>query len=442
MKPKSTTSKPKNALYNIPIYEDPRFKEYENIPIEKFKLDKEKSQREFNALQKELDQLKLEYIKTKERTKDRENELRQHINNLLLKYRTRDPQVNLKNMKELEQQILENIKNLEEQSKQDIREKKKDMETRIKLRLVDSEMNYNKELEKKVQEQQKILRSLHEFTEDMKVIKNNYNSIQGKANFYLKENATLKLEIKNLESKNEQMKQEIMRLKHMNNKLSIKLMNNNENNNNDIENFEYKHKFNQKIKENFEKEQKDKLQKKLKEKIKNNNNNNNNLSNNENSNSISNNNINNNNRNIKLSNAETISLEKIIELVSDNDFVQKHFRECSIISNLLNIYDKTNTKIKNLNDEYAKLMDHHPIYDRLVNIIQNLKTKEISNKIHSIQTMSKRVINELLGNYIITMKKEQRKELINQIVNDSEITNLIYNDKLPNIMNIERQLGK
>jgi hypothetical protein len=323
-------------------------------------------------------------------------------------------------MKELEQQILENIKNLEEQSKQDIREKKKDMETRIKLRLVDSEMNYNKELEKKVQEQKKILRSLHEFTEDMKVIKNNYNSIQGKANFYLKENATLKLEIKNLESKNEQMKQEIMKLKHVNNKLSIKLMNNNENNenNNEIENFEFKHKFNQKIKENFEKEKKDKLQKKLKEKI------------------------NNSNNNLKLSNSETISLEKIIDLVSDNNFVQKHFRECSIISNLLNIYDKTNTKIKNLNDEYAKLIDHHPIYDRLLTIIQNLKTKEISNKIHSIQTMSKRVINELLGNYIITMKKEQRKELINQIVNDSEITNLIYNDKLPNIMNIERQLGK
>ena len=418
------SSKPKNALYNIPIYEDPRFKEYENIPIEKFRLDKEKSQREFNSLQKELDNLKLEYIKTKERTKDRENELRQHINNLLLKYRTRDPQINLKNMKELEEQILINIKNLEEQSKQDIREKKKDMETRIKLRLVDSEMNYNKELEKKVQEQQKILRSLHEFTEDMKIIRNNYNSIQNKANFYLKENTTLKLEIKNLESKNEKMKQEIMKLKHVNNKLSIKLMNNNENNNNnnenenEIENFEFKHKFNLKIKENFEKEKKDKLQKKLKEKI------------------------NNSNNNLKLSNSETISLEKIIDLVSDNNFVQKHFRECSIISNLLNIYDKTNTKIKNLNDEYAKLIDHHPIYDRLLTIIQNLKTKEISNKIHSIQTMSKRVINELLGNYIITMKKEQRKELINQIVNDSEITNLIYNDKLPNIMNIERQLGK
>jgi hypothetical protein len=101
------------ALFSLPIYEDPRFKEYENIPIEKFKLDKEKSQREYNSLQKELEKLKLDYLKTKERTKDRENELRQQINNLLLKYRTRDPQINLKNMKELEQQILENIKNLE-----------------------------------------------------------------------------------------------------------------------------------------------------------------------------------------------------------------------------------------------------------------------------------------------------------------------------------------
>jgi hypothetical protein len=95
----------------------------------------------------------------------------------------------------------------------------------------------------------------------MKIIRNNYNSIQNKANFYLKENTTLKLEIKNLESKNEKMKQEIMKLKHVNNKLSIKLTNNNENNNNnenenEIENFEFKHKFNQKIKENFEKEKK------------------------------------------------------------------------------------------------------------------------------------------------------------------------------------------
>ena len=86
-------------------------------------------------------------------------------------------------------------------------------------------------------------------------------------------------------------------------------------------------------------------------------------------------------------------------------------------------------------------MDHHPLYDRLVEIIQTLKNKEINHKLKSITKLSKRVMNELLGNYIITMKKEQRKELIEAIVNDAQINQLIYDEKLPNILNRDRQLG-
>ena len=117
-------------------------------------------------------------------------------------------------MKELEEQIMDNIQTLEEQSKQDIREKKKDMETRIKLRLIDSEINYNRELDKKVKEQQEILKALHEFTTDMQKITNNYNSIKDKAEYYLKENTMYKIEINDLEDKNEKLKSEIMKLKH------------------------------------------------------------------------------------------------------------------------------------------------------------------------------------------------------------------------------------
>ena len=112
-----------------------------------------------------------------------------------------------------------------------------------------------------------------------------------------------------------------------------------------------------------------------------------------------------------------------------------------MISSLLNIYEKTNQKIKNLNNEYNNLMDRHPLYERLVEIIQNLKNKEVNNKLKSVNKLSKRVINELLGNYIITMKKEQRKELIEAIVNDPHINQLIYDEKLPNILNRDRQLG-
>ena len=416
---KKTTLKQKN-ISNVPIYEDPRYKEYENIPVEKFRLDKEKTQREYNQLQKDLINLKEDFVKTKERCKDRENELRQHINNLLLKYRTRDPQLNLKNMKELEEQIMYNIQTLEEQSKQDIREKKKDMETRIKLRLIDSEINYNRELDKKVKEQQEILKALHEFTTDMQKITNNYNSIKDKAEYYLKENTMYKIEINDLEEKNEKLKSEIIKLKHMNNKMSIKLMNKGINEE-DIDEMENNFSKNMKVK--FENEQKEKFRNKMKEKAK------------------RNTGIINENKSIKLNGNEVISIDKIVELLSDEDFVSKNYRECSVISNLLNIYEKTSKKINKLNNEYEKLIDRHPIYDRLVQLIQQLKSKEINTKIKSINQMSKRVINELLGNYIITMKKDQRKELIELLINDEEITNLIYNEKLPNIMNRDRVLG-
>ena len=415
-------TKPKNALPNsLPIFEDPRYKEYESIPIEKFQIDKEKTQREYNQLQNDLINLKEEFIKTKQRAQDRENELRAHINNLLLKYRTRDPKQNLENIKQLNEEILQNIKTLEAQSKQDIKEKKRDMETRIKLRLVDSEINYNRELEKKIKDQQGILRTLHEFTQDMQKIKNNYNSIKEKVDFYINENTLYRSEINALEFKNEDLKTEIMRLKHLNNKLSIKIMSKKDKEGIDKQNNMISN-VNAKAKEKFENDQKTKFRNKIKKQFEDKSE----------------------DQQMSLSpipNSSNISIDKIIELLTNEDFVNKHYRECSVISSLLNIYEKTNQKIKNLNNEYNNLMDRHPLYERLVEIIQNLKNKEVNNKLKSVNKLSKRVINELLGNYIITMKKEQRKELIEAIVNDPHINQLIYDEKLPNILNRDRQLG-
>ena len=431
-------------INNKPIYEDPRYKEFEGISLDKFKAEKEKSQREYIQLKKELEVLKEEYEKTKVRTKDRENELRGHINNLLIKYRTKDPELNIQNINELSGQILTNIKTLEEQTKIDIKEKKKDMETRIKLRLVDSEINYNKELDKKVKEQQDILKSLHEFTQDMKRIKDNYNSIKEKADNFLKENDFYKNEIKKYEEKNEDLKNEIMKLKHINNKMSIKLMGNkekekeekNENifddddidTNNLINNEIYDYKVNNDDLNNIKKIMKTKFDKQKVQTF---------------------------NRKMKLKgetftvkdiissnnkNYNNISIEKIIELLSDENYVNKHYRECSVIASLLNIYEKANKKITSLNKEYNKLLDHHPIYDRLITLIQELKSKEINNRIKTVSKLSRRVVNEILGNYIITMKKDQRKELIKIITEDEQIINFIQQDKLPNIMNRDRQI--
>ena len=445
--PTSNAKKSNNFLLNNkPIYEDPRYKEFEGISLDKFKAEKEKSQREYAKLKKELEILKEEYEKTKIRTKDRENELRGHINNLLIKYRTKDPELNIQNINELGGQILANIKTLDEQTKIDIKEKKKDMETRIKLRLVDSEINYNRELEKKVKEQQEVLKSLHEFTQDMKRIKDNYNSIKEKADNFLKENDFYRNEIKKYEEKNEELKNEIMKLKHENNKMNIKLMGNKQkkleeekdenklwedsehiDTNNLVNEGVYEYniknddfdKIKKVMKNKFEKDKIQKFNKKMKLKadtftVK----------------------------DIISSNKkyDNITIEKIIELLSDENYVNKHYRECSVISSLLNIYEKANKKITSLNREYNKLIDHHPIYDRLITIIQELKSKEINNRIKTVSKLSRRVVNEILGNYIITMKKDQRKELIELITEDEEIINFIQQDKLPNIMNRDRQI--
>ena len=441
----SVNKKNNFLINNKPIYEDPRYKEFEGISLDKFKAEKEKSQREYSQLKKELEVLKEEYEKTKVRTKDRENELRGHINNLLIKYRTKDPQQNIKNINELSGQILSNIKTLEEQTKIDIKEKKKDMETRIKLRLVDSEINYHKELDKKVREQQDILKSLHEFTQDMKRIKDNYNSIKAKADNFLKENDFYRNEIKKYEEKNEELKNEIMKLKHLNNKMSIKLMgskekedgNDEKNFGEDEDNIDPNVLINNEIYDyNVNNEDLDKIKKVMKSKFEKQK-------------------VQNFNKKMKLKgqtftvkdiasttnkNYSNISIEKIIELLSDENYVNKHYRECSIIASLLNIYEKANKKITVLNKEYNKLLDHHPIYDRLITLIQELKSKEINNRIKTVSKLSRRVVNEILGNYIITMKKEQRKELIKIITEDEQIINFIQQDKLPNIMNRDRQI--
>ena len=447
--PTSNTKKSNNFLLNNkPIYEDPRYKEFEGISLDKFKAEKEKSQREYAQLKKELEILKEEYEKTKIRTKDRENELRGHINNLLIKYRTKDPELNIQNINELGGQILANIKTLDEQTKIDIKEKKKDMETRIKLRLVDSEINYNRELEKKVKEQQEVLKSLHEFTQDMKRIKDNYNSIKEKADNFLKENDFYRNEIKKYEEKNEELKNEIMKLKHENNKMNIKLMGmgnkqkklEEEKDENklweDSEHIDTNNLVNEGVYEyNIKNDDFDKIKKVMKNKFEKDK-------------------IQKFNKKMKLK-ADTftvkdiissnkkydnITIEKIIELLSDENYVNKHYRECSVISSLLNIYEKANKKITSLNREYNKLIDHHPIYDRLITIIQELKSKEINNRIKTVSKLSRRVVNEILGNYIITMKKDQRKELIKLITEDEEIINFIQQDKLPNIMNRDRQI--
>lgn len=411
----------------IPYYEDPLYKEYENIPIDKFKIDKEKATKEYHQLIIDLENMKEEYNSTKKRAKQREDDLREYVNNLLIKYRTRDPEQNLENINSLKDQIMNNIQTLEAQSKKDIREKKKDLETRIKLRLVDSEINYNRELEKKEKEQEGIIASLHGATFDMEKIKNNFDSIKAKECNYINENKDYRRQISQYEQANSELKTEIMRLKHLNNKYAIRIMakqqdNNNNNNPNDANDNNSKGYNGNSMKNKLQIKSRKKLKDKIKSRKKQIDDEKNNL--------VSSQDLDSN-----------LTMEKIVELLTNDDYLKKNYRQCSVISSLLNIYDKTNREIERLNKQYQSKSIKHPVYDHLISIIQELKKNEINSKLKYVNSMSKRMINELLGNYTVIMNKAQRKELIEAIVNNLSIFKIINDEKIPNIINKERYLG-
>lgn len=408
----------------IPYYDDPLYKEYESISIDKFKSDKEKAIKEYHQLIMDLETIKDDYHSTKKRAYQREEDLREYVNNLLIKYRTRDPEKNLSNMNSLKDQIMTNIQTLEAQSKEDIREKKKDLETRIKLRLVDSETNYNRDLEKKQKEQEGIIASLQDVTFDMEKIRSNFNSIKAKENNYINENKEYKKRIAQYENDNAELKAEIMRLKHLNNKYAIRVMakqqNNQLNDNNDNDNEMNNTKTN-----SLKTKLAIKSRKRLKDKVK------------------GRKPIDDRRDNLISPQGfdSNLTIDKIVELLTNDTYLKKHYRQCSVISSLLNIYDKTNRKIQKITSQYQTDTTKHPVYDKLLSIIQMLKNNEINSKLKYVNSMSKRMINDLLGNYTVIMNKAQRKELIEAIVNDPSILAIITDEKLPNIVNRERYLG-
>lgn len=384
---------------------DPRYKELERIPLEKIKVDKERTQRQYHQVQKELAAIKEEFSKTTKRAEDRENELRNNINTLLVKYRIKDPEITIASMNELYSQIISNVQTLEEQNNQNIIDKKEEMEERIQMRLIDSDINYYKELDKKVQEQKGILRALHEFTIDMHNINSNYAAIKSKTECYYRENDLIKQELIRLDNSNDEMKTEIMRLKHINQKLEDKLNANKQMNKKNTM-------LNRKDIKNLKKKSQPMF-----------------LSASTSTGTLFR----------RQGYSSDITIEKINDLLFNKEFEFKYPREYSVLSQLMDTYDKITKKIGNLDNEYEVLSQKHPVYDRLFDILNKQLKKEENDEI--LSNKRKVSIEEVLGNFSVTMKKDQRMEYIESIVSDSEIHKLVYYQRFPNILNIDRQLG-
>ena len=96
----------------------------------------------------------------------------------------------------LYEEILLNIKKIFEKISKEIEEKKLEILQRIQIRLNECDNRQRKLLEKKIAEQETILRNLHTFTYEMQRVRENYGIIRNKISNLSEKNFELEQRIK------------------------------------------------------------------------------------------------------------------------------------------------------------------------------------------------------------------------------------------------------
>jgi hypothetical protein len=144
------------------------------------------------------------------KTTVRENEIRDHISNL--------DYINSNNIEKTKNDIqliyddiTQNINFIEQKMKFEIDDTKKDIENRINIRLMDSEFTHKLLLDRKIKEQEGFMKILHSFTAEIVNIQLNYNKS--------------KQQVIELQSKNIDLKDHIMKVNLAKSKLLKEMMN-------------------------------------------------------------------------------------------------------------------------------------------------------------------------------------------------------------------------
>ena len=159
-----------------------------------------------NILSQTHDDYKHYFIKTT----IRENEIRDHIANLdYINSNNIDKTKN--DIQLIYDDINQNIAFIEQKMKFEIDDTKKDIENRINIRLMDSEFTHKLLLDRKIKDQESFMKILHSFTAEIVNIQANYNKS--------------KQQVIDLQSKNLDLKDHIMKVNLAKSKLLKEMMN-------------------------------------------------------------------------------------------------------------------------------------------------------------------------------------------------------------------------
>lgn len=139
------------------------------------KVDRDRVVLSINEAKKVYKQLKDDFDHYFNKTSNRENQIRDHISNLDYVHAD-DANIIKQDVEELLNNVLINVDKIKQKINFDLDEKRKDIENRINIRLIDSEYVHKILLDKKIQEQEYFMKTLHSFTTELLKIKNNYKN--------------------------------------------------------------------------------------------------------------------------------------------------------------------------------------------------------------------------------------------------------------------------
>jgi hypothetical protein len=207
--------------------------EYADLDLNQLKREKEENLKELYKTIAEIENLNFHFNKKYfyGKTFERENELRMHIKNINDKLGTKEVDEVKTSIQELYQEISSNILIIQDNMKNDIQVKKKDIENRINMRLMDSEVKHKKIIEEKIREQDDMLRQLNAFTSEMSKIKENYDKARRRIDFLYLSNLDMQKKIQEEEKRNKIIKIQMKQYKIFLHDLKIKVS---EMNNKDI----------------------------------------------------------------------------------------------------------------------------------------------------------------------------------------------------------------
>jgi hypothetical protein len=208
--------------------------EYADLDLNQLKKEKEENLKELYKTLAEIENLNYHFNKKffYGKALERENELRNHIKNLNDKLGTKEVEEVKTTIQDLYHEITGNIVNIQENMKNEIQVKKKDIENRINMRLLDTEVKHKKVIEDKIREQDDMLRQLNAFTSEMSKIKENYDIARKKINTLYLSNIDTQKKIQEEEKRNRIIKIQMKQYKIFLNDLKRKVseMNNKDNN--------------------------------------------------------------------------------------------------------------------------------------------------------------------------------------------------------------------